>query len=227
MTTNAVAQISFASSPSVNGSIQQLASIYGLNLDSFYYVDQNGNKVLDVQKWEAALKEAQEKKDNNTINQATQADSFQKTTTVTGVKTEAEQVENSRETIDEEYKKAIKDYYKFLNANKEENSNTEKKWDELKNMKFDLTKTGVTNATVIAGVSEFISKLQETVKNSKNTVEENKKQEKVDSAIAVDTQEDIYMEENKVETYAANFFNNPFYASAYETTEIEEETSVA
>ncbi len=227
MTTNAVTQISFASSPSVNGSIQQLASIYGLNLDSFYYVDQNGNKVLDVQKWEAALKEAQEKKDNNTINQATQADSFQKTTTVTGVKTEAEQVENSRETIDEEYKNAIKDYYKFLNANKEENSNTEKKWDELKKMKFDLTKTGVTNATVIAGVSEFISKLHETVKNSKNTVEENKKQDKVDSAIAVDTQEDIYMEENKVETYAANFFNNPFYASAYETTEIEEETSVA
>ena len=183
-----------------------LAATLGINLEGFYDVDANGNKVLNMAKLMEAIKEAEAKKKGETTEAAGQADTFSRTTTtVNGTKTEAAQAKTEQEKIDEEYTKAFIEYYQSLNTAadaSEEEKAAASSWADVKDMLFNLTKTGVTNATVIAGASEFVSKLDTAVKATAEANDEQPNEE--------ETADDI-------------FANNPFFQSAYDTTLFEEE----
>lgn len=187
-----------------------LAASLGLNLDGFYDVDKDGNKVLNMAKLMEAIKKAQEKKNSETTESAGQADTFSKTATAAdGTKTEAAQAKTEQEKIDEEYTKAFIEYYQTLNTSSnasEEEKAAASSWADIKDMLFNLTKTGVTNATVIAGVSEFTSKLDTAVKATQAANNEEPSEEEAEDDI---------------------FANNPFFQSAYETTVFEEEEIAA
>ena len=188
-----------------NNYLNQAAAL-GLNLDGFYDVDKDGNKVLNMAKLLEAIKKAEEKKNGETTEAAGQADTFSKTATAAdGTKTEAAQAKTEQEKIDEEYTKAFIEYYQTLNTTadaSEEEKAAAASWADIKDMLFNLTKTGVTNATVIAGASEFASKLDAAVKSTEAANNEEPSEE--------ETEDDI-------------FANNPFFQSAYETTVFEED----
>lgn len=217
-------------------SILSQASALGLNLDGFYDVDKDGNKVLNMSKLLEAIKKAEDKKGGETTEAAGQADTFTKTTTsVYGTKTEAQQAKTEQEKIDEEYTKAFIEYYQTLNTSANANEEDRKAvaaWAEVKDMQYDLTKTGVTNATVIAGASDFITKLETAVDATEAANEANSNETEVETTFSFDTQEDIENSQNEVEVYAQNaeddfFANNPFFESAYSTTVFEEEKEIA
>ena len=218
-----------------NNYLNQAAAL-GLNLDGFYDVDKDGNKVLNMAKLLEAIKKAEAKKNGETTEAAGQADTFTKTTnSVNGTKTEVEQAKTEQEKIDEEYTKAFIEYYQTLNTTStanEENQKAVKAWAEVKDMQFDLTKTGVTNATVIAGASDFITKLETAIDATTTAIEANGNETEVETTFSMDTQADIENSKNDVEVYAEDaendfFSNNPFFKSAYDTTIFEEEEIAA
>lgn len=218
-----------------NNYLNQAAAL-GLNLDGFYDVDKDGNKVLNMAKLLEAIKAAESKKNGETAEAAGQADTFSKTTTVVnGTKTETEQAKTEQEKIDEEYTKAFIEYYQTLNttaAASEEDQKAARAWAEVKDMQFDLTKTGVTNATVIAGASDFITKLETAIDATTTAIEANGNETEVETTFSMDTQADIENSKNDVEVYAEDaesdfFANNPFFKSAYDTTIFDEEEIAA
>ena len=213
-----------------------LAASLGLKFDdSFYTTDANGNKVLDMAKVKEAIEKAQAK-ENLQSGGAGQADTFTRTSgAYAGTKTEAAQAQTEQERINEEYDKAIVEYYDQLSAadqTTEEGRRAAELWASAMDMQYNLTKTGVTNATVIAGASDAIGEMEKAVAATKAAIEANGNETEEETAFSVQSQQDIEDSQNEVEVYAQyseeNFFaNNPFLNSAYDTSVVEEDETIA
>ena len=197
---------------------------YGISMSSFYKIDENGNRVFDIEGYLNAIDEAKAKNAENTEAEAGQTDSFQRTSDVNGSSKKATQeTKIAQETIDEEYEEAVEGYYNsFYNAdlNQEASKDAEQAWDEVHEKEKDLTKIGLTSATIIAGVSDFVNLIGKAVAAT-NTIMETKEKEKEETSITLETEAES--DDTSDNTYAYN----PFMASAYETSDIEEEEQIA
>ncbi len=91
----------------------------------------------------------------------------------------------------------------------------------LKRLAEELTKPNASNTTVINGAAKFMGK----VKDFEDTMNTAKEQMKEAENAEVGTDADAYYEAYSLETYETDnyFANNPFWSSAFETTEVEED----
>lgn len=194
------------------------AQMLGVNVENFYEIDANGERTINTVKLMQAVKEAEAKAAQKNEEKAGQNDSFVKNASETKPE-EAKDVKTEKETIEKEYKNAFTNYYNEMNS--QMNASNQSKdvieaWAEVKDMQFNLTKKGVTNATVIAGASEFITKLENTIAMTKAELEENKEYSIYNFTVDAQDDEDADL-----------FENNPFYASIYATTAKDKEIAVA
>lgn len=195
------------------------AKMLGINVDSFYEIDANGEKVINTAKLMQAIAAAESATSTKDAENASQSDSFVKTNSEDKNIKEEKEVKTEKETIEEEYETAYKNFYAEMNMANSENQQSKETadaWAEMKDMQFNLTKKGVTNATVIAGASEFISKLEETIAMTKAELKETEQYSAYDFTIDAQSDEDADL-----------FKNNPFWASAFETSKKEKEIAVA
>ena len=172
---------------------------------------------LSIEEFYKTVEESKITKNNE--EEVSQSDTFQKTTLEPKDKKETKEVKTEKETIEKEYETAYKGFYAEMNmANQgnQQSKETAEAWAEVKDMQFNLTKKGVTNATVIAGASEFIAKLEETIALTKAELKETEKYSAYDFTIDAQSDEDADL-----------FKNNPFWASAFETSKKEKEIAVA
>lgn len=194
---------------SVEKSVMNQAVMLGLNLESFYEVDSNGVKTLNIEKLMTAISEAEEKKEVKKTEEASQSDSFVKSVNNKTNDDTAAEASEKQNDIDKEYKEAFVLFYKNLNTAADAGETSKKAadlWEDVKYKHFNLTKTGVSSATVIAGASDCISKLQTAVDISKESIEEEKKNAETNFFVNAPAKEET-----------ANYFaNNPFYQSALE-----------
>lgn len=172
---------------------------------------------LSIEEFYKTVEESKITKNNE--EEVSQSDTFQKTTSEPKDKKETKEVKTEKETIEKEYETAYKGFYAEMNMANPENQQSQETadaWAEMKDMQFNLTKKGVTNATVIAGASEFITKLEETIAITKAELKETEKYSAYDFTIDAQSDEDADL-----------FKNNPFWASAFETSKKEKEIAVA
>ncbi|MBQ8636093.1 hypothetical protein IJ425_08085 [bacterium] len=193
------------------------AQMLGINIDGFYETNGDGEKVLNVAKLMQAINEAESKTTQKDEEKAGQTDAFVKSTVEN--KEETKEVKSEKETIEKEYENAYTNFYKQMDAAshaEQQSKETADAWAEIKDMQFNLTKKGVSNATVIAGASEFITKLEDAIAATKAELKETEKYSAYDFTVDAQSDEDADL-----------FKNNPFITSAFETSKKEKEIAVA
>ena len=91
----------------------------------------------------------------------------------------------------------------------------------LKKLAEELTKPNASNTTILNGVAKFMTKVKDFELNINNAKEQIKESENEDASIDTDK----YFEAYNFETHETDnyFANNPFWSSAFETTEVEED----
>ena len=193
------------------------AQMLGIDIEGFYDINANGEKTLNIGKLMQAISEAESKTNKQDEEKASQSDAFVKTTTEN--KEETKEVKTEKETIENEYENAYNNFYKQMNTGaqtQDQSKETADAWAEIKDMQFNLTKKGVTNATVIAGASEFITKLEDAIAMTKAELEENKEYSIYNFTVDAQSDEDADL-----------FANNPFMTSAFETSKKDKELAIA
>ena len=91
----------------------------------------------------------------------------------------------------------------------------------LKKLAEELTKPNASNTTILNGVAKFMTKVKDFELNINNAKEQIKESENEEASIDTDKYFEAYnFETHKTDNY---FANNPFWSSAFETTEVEED----
>ncbi len=91
----------------------------------------------------------------------------------------------------------------------------------LKQMAEELTKPNASNTTVLNGVAKFMAAAQDFEEGMDNVKEQEKETENAEAGIDADKYFETYnFETHETENY---FAGNPFWNSAFDTTEVEED----
>lgn len=219
------------SKSNANSLLISKAQNLGINVSRYYTYDESGKvDSIDTASLNAEIaKVTQEKK----ALERSEADSFSQYVSAGGTMNIEEakvKVNKLKESVDNEYKKALVQYADSFKGKTDLNAEEirlENKWEEIKTKSVKFIGVDASNVTVLEGAKEFINSIYKVVNDTKTKVD--KKQEKEESVLAIDSKEEISFKDNKLETYGifaeddTNPFAGAYLKSAVETFDIEEE----
>ncbi len=197
------------------------ASLYGIDTSNYVTYDpETGKTTIDVNGLQVAIETSQK----INLSQAPEEDSFVSTTSEEDPLIEAS---SNKQEINS-YIASTADYYQSLLEPDvyptEEAKNLLKEWQEIIDSGNDLTSVTTSNTTIINGCQEFIDsykKLEEKTNNfipSQTTDEQDPVSDTTYSNIFIYPEADA--EEDLLD-------NNPFFNSAFETSEYDEDEVTA
>lgn len=204
----------------------------GINVSKYCTYDEDGKlKEIDTASLNAEV--AKVKQEKKSLENA-EADSFCKSGN--NKDTKLTEVDNTKATTlkhsaENEYKNALMQYASTIN-NKADSTTEEgkvaEKWEELKAHSQKYIGVCSSNATVLEGAKDFISSIYKVVNDTKSTAEKQDRFEK-ETALSVDSQEEISFKNNKLEVYDTkaedntNIFADTYLKSAMKAFGIEVE----
>ncbi len=206
----------------------------GIDMKDFYIYDEEGNIIgIDSAKLAAAQNEARIASEMQGVQMASmqiEQDTFIREAQEEATRNaeEAEEAEDAQTDITG----TIDDVNAYINYQESQgldlagySSEYEQDVVELQRLAEELTKASASNTTVINGSAVFVSRAQDVEEQGKTITEQIKENENAEATADADKYNEIY----NLETYETeNFFtNNPFMESAFNTSDIEEEDTVA
>lgn len=206
----------------------------GINIGKYCTYDEDGKlKEIDTAALNAEVaKVKQEKK----ALENSEADSFSKNSNAQDAKLTEEDKSKAtslKHSAENEYKQALMQYANAINDKADsttEEGKTAEKWEELKATSQKYLGVTSSNTTVLEGAKEFINSIYKVVNDTKSTIDKQDRFEK-ETALSVDSQEEISFKDNKVEVYDTeaeddtDVFADAYLKSAMKTfgIEVEEE----